>query len=61
MESKTIGDGLRHDMEAMGSKMDAGQAEAKADMQTMGDDVALKFQAVQDGVNDVRGFVDVVR
>ena len=45
---------------AMGSKMDAGQAEVKADIKAIGDDVALKFQAVWDEVTGVRGCVDGV-
>ena len=44
-------------MEAMGNKMDAGQVDIKA----VGNDVALKLQAVQDEVNEFRRYVDGVR
>ena len=51
VDTKTIGDRL----DAMGKKMDEGLAEVKADMRAMSDDMALKFQAVWDEVNRVRG------
>ena len=54
---EAMGNGLRRDMEAISSKMDAG---IRNDMKTMGDDVALELQAVQDEVNGVRRCVDGV-
>ena len=60
VESKAMGDGSGHGMPK-------GQVESKAmgedlrhDMKTMGDDVALELQAVQDEVNGVRRCVDGV-